>query len=58
LAPIVLAAARTFPHSVRLGAGADPPEVQIRLARAICGDHLFCLAAIAALLAVQLGFAR
>jgi hypothetical protein len=56
--PIAVAAAHTFPNAVRLGGRGDPPEVQARLARSICRDHLLCIASIAALLAVQLGFAR
>jgi len=54
---IGLAALHTFPAAVRLGAGSARPEAQSRLARSICRDHLACLAAIGALLAVQLGFA-
>jgi hypothetical protein len=56
--PIALAGARTFPNAVRLGGRSDSPEVQSRLARAIYGDHLICLAGIASLLVVQLAFAR
>jgi hypothetical protein len=56
-AAVALAAAHTWPSAVRLGARRDPSEVQGRLARSICRDHLFCLAAITALLALQLGFA-
>ena len=55
--PTALAGARVVPRAVRLGARRDPPEVQNLLARAICRDHLLCLAAIAGLLVVQLGFA-
>jgi hypothetical protein len=51
---IVLAAARTVPHAVRLGEGTDTAAVRSALARSIYRDHLLCLAAIAALLAVQL----
>jgi ER membrane protein SH3 len=53
---ITVAGAHTVPAAVRLGSRVDPPDVQSRLARAICRDHLFCLAAIAALIAVQLAF--
>ena len=53
-APIALAAARTVPNAVRLGRRADPLETQSALARAICRDHLACLAAIAAFVALQL----
>ena len=56
-AAIATAAARTVPAAVRLGARRDPPAVQSRLARSIFHDHLLCLAAIAAVLAVQLAFA-
>ena len=55
---ILLAAGRTFPSAVRLGARADPIDVQSRLARSICRDHLVCLAAIGSVLAVQLAFGR
>jgi hypothetical protein len=57
LAAIGLAGARTVRNAVRLGAGADPAEVRSRLARSVLLDHLACLAAIAALLIVQLAFA-
>jgi len=56
LPPILLAAARTVPNAVRLGTRSDPPARQSRLARSILSDHLLCAGAIAALLAVQLGF--
>jgi hypothetical protein len=55
--PIVLAAARTVPSAVRLGAARDPGDVQLRLAGSIYRDHLIGAASIAALLAVELGFA-
>jgi hypothetical protein len=55
--PITLAALRTVPAAVRLGSRADAPGQQARLARAICLDHLVCLAFIAALLIVQLAAA-
>lgn len=54
-APIVLALARTLPNAVRLGARVDPPERQSALAHAIGRDHLVCLAAITAFLALELG---
>jgi hypothetical protein len=54
---IVMVATRTFPRAVRLGAGTDPPAKQTRLARSICTDHLLCLAAMVALLTIQLGVA-
>jgi hypothetical protein len=53
-AAIGLAAARTVPAAVRLGTRADPVAVQSRLARAILRHHVACLAAIAAVLAIQL----
>jgi hypothetical protein len=52
--PITLAATRTVPAAVRLGSQEDPPDMQADLARAICRDHLACLAFIGALLIVQL----
>jgi hypothetical protein len=57
LPPTVLARARTVPSAVRLGARADSVQRQSALARSICRQHLFCAAAIAALLALQLAFA-
>jgi hypothetical protein len=56
VAAIALAAARTVPNAVRLGSRVDPVEVQSRIASSILRDHLFCLAAIASLLAIELGF--
>jgi hypothetical protein len=53
-APIGLAGRRVFPHAVRLGARADAPAEQSRMARTICHDHLACLAMILAVLALQL----
>ena len=53
-APAVLAGARVYPNAVRLAARADPIERQTALARAICRDHLACLACILALLALTL----
>ena len=55
---IVLAAGRTLPSAVRLAARADTVDVQSRLARSICRDHLVCFGAIASVLALQLAFAR
>jgi hypothetical protein len=57
VAPIALAATRTVPAAVRLGARRDTPERQSALARTICREHLLCLASIAALLALQLSCA-
>jgi hypothetical protein len=52
--PVALAAFRVVPNAVRLGARSDPPERQSGLARAICRDHLVCLAGIAGFVALQL----
>ena len=52
-----LAGARVVPDAVRLGARRDPPATRGALARRILRSHLACLAAIAALLAVQLAAA-
>ena len=50
-----LAGGRTFAAARRLGAGAgDAPESE-RLAASILRDHLICLAAMSALLGIQLG---
>ena len=54
---IALAAARTVPAAVRLGTRADPIEIQSRMARSIGRDHVACLAAIAAVLGIQLAAA-
>ena len=54
-AAIALAGLRVVPNAVRLGSRRDAPAEQSRLARAICRDHLVCLAAIAALLVIRLG---
>jgi hypothetical protein len=53
---IALAAVHTFPAAVRLGARRDPAEVQVRLARSVCRDHLVCFPAIAAVIVIQLAF--
>jgi hypothetical protein len=53
-APIALALLRVYPNAVRLGARSDTPLGQSGLARAICRDHLFCLAAIFGFVALQL----
>jgi hypothetical protein len=55
-AAIGLAAAHTVPSAVRLGRRSDPPAVREELARSILRDHLFCISAIASLLAIQLAF--
>jgi hypothetical protein len=54
---IGVAVTRTFRGAVRLGARRDPIEIQSRLARSICRQHLLCVAAIISLLVVQLAFA-
>ena len=51
---IGLAATRTVRNAVRLGSAQDPPDVQTRLARAICRDHLYCFAAMTTLAGLQL----
>ncbi len=56
VAPVLLAAKRVFPNAARLGTRSDSIEEQSRLARAIGWDHVACLAAIVAFLAIQLGF--
>lgn len=53
-APIGLAAVRTVPSAVRLGARRDSVATQSRLARSVLRDHLFCVASITLLLVVQL----
>jgi hypothetical protein len=55
VAPISLAAGSTVPRAVRLGAArTDSIAEQSAAARAIAREHVFCLACIATLLAVQL----
>jgi len=51
---IALAAFRTVPAAVRFSTRTDPIEVQSRMARSIGRDHVACLAAIAAVLVIQL----
>jgi hypothetical protein len=53
-AAIGLAGARTVPQAVRLGTRADSTAGQGELARAVGREHVFCFAAIAALIALQL----
>lgn len=55
--PIVLALSRILPSAARLGSRRDPIAVQSALARAIWRDHVFCLVAIVAFLALQLAAA-
>lgn len=52
--PILLALLRTVPNATRLGRRTDPEDEQIRLARAILGDHLLCLVAVVAFLVLWL----
>ena len=54
LGAVGLAAARTVPNAVRLGRQADDAEQQSRLAHMILRDHLVCIAAISAVLLLQL----
>ena len=51
---IGVAASRTVPKAVRLGARVDAVAVQSALARSICREHFLCLALIGPLLVVQL----
>jgi hypothetical protein len=51
---IGLAGARTVRNAVRLGAAADSAPLQTHLARSIYGDHIYCLAAMASVVAIQL----
>jgi DMSO reductase anchor subunit len=52
--PIVLAAVRVVPNAVRLGTRTDSVQRQSELARAICYDHLFCVAALSLFVLLQL----
>ncbi|HEY2774135.1 MAG TPA: hypothetical protein VGK20_08800 [Candidatus Binatia bacterium] len=52
--PIGLALGRVFPNAVRLGAAADPPAVRASLARSIAIDHLVCLSAMFAFVALRM----
>ena len=53
---IGLAAGHTFGAARRLGARADVPVLQGRLARSILRDHLVCIGAIGSVLVLQLAF--
>jgi ER membrane protein SH3 len=55
---IALAAVHTVPSAIRLGTRSDGVDGQSRLARSILRDHLICVVAVAAVLCIQLGFAR
>jgi hypothetical protein len=54
LGPILLAGGRTVPGAVRLGTRRDGLAAQSALARRVLGEHVFCFASIACLIAVQL----
>ena len=56
LGAVGLAAGHTFGNARRLGAGRGGDEERGRLARLILRDHLLCLTAVIAVLALQLGF--
>jgi hypothetical protein len=58
LGAATLAMFHTFQNGARLGARRGTPDEQIALARLMLRDHLFCLAAIVAVLVLQLAFAR
>jgi hypothetical protein len=55
---IALAALHTVPSAIRLGTRSDTLPDQSRIARSILRDHLVCITAVAAVLVVQLSFAR
>ena len=54
LSAIGLAAVRTVGNAVRLGAATDSVTVQTQLARTIYRDHVYCLAAMTMVAALQL----
>jgi len=54
---IGLARLRTIPNAARLGRAKGSPEAQTTLARAIYRDHLFCIAGMTIVLALQLSAA-
>ena len=53
---IGLAAARTVPSAIRLGARQDPVATQFRLCRSVLRDHLLCFALVSLLLVTQLAW--
>jgi hypothetical protein len=55
--PILLALVRTVPNAVRLGRRAGSVDEQTRRARAICGEHLFCIGCLVLFLGLRLGYA-
>ena len=58
LGAIGLAVGHTFRNGARLGSGRGTPDERAKLARLMLRDHVVCLVAIAAVLVLQLGFAR
>ena len=58
LAAVGLAVGHTFRNGARLGSGRGTPDERAELARLMLRDHVVCLVAIAAVLVLQLGFAR
>jgi hypothetical protein len=54
---IGLALSRTVRDARRLGAAQGPPAIRTALARRVLGDHLYCLAAMTAVLGLQLAAA-
>jgi len=54
LSAMGLALSRTFRNAATLGRGDGTPEFRSQLARMIYRDHLYCLAAIVLLIALQL----
>jgi hypothetical protein len=57
-APVALGFGRVLPNAVRLGLRGDPAALQAALAQGIARDHLVCLVAVTAFLALQLGSRR
>lgn len=53
-----LAAGHTFRNGASIGSDSCTPDERARLAQLILRDHLICLAAVTAVLVLQLGFAR
>jgi hypothetical protein len=52
--PVALALGRVVPDAVRLGTRSDPVAAQAALVRSIGRDHVVCLAAMLAVLVLQL----
>ena len=48
--PMSVAALRTVPRAVRLGAGRDPTDEQARMARRILREHVLCFLSVGALI--------